>query len=156
VLLKSWDLCHLKGNHLSYPGKFESPHLHGQNNFYGISKFADQSKEQSIFLKKIARARSARNGPIRRESGPDLPAAHGSRRFKWLANGARRLAPLGGRIGTRRSWPSDQVVIDDQRLSSTRERNGAAKTLGFCLGVAGAHRGAAGWWERVGGGRGGS
>jgi hypothetical protein len=47
-------------------------------------------------------------------------------------------------------------VIDGQRLSSTRERNGVAKTLGFRLGVAGAHRGAAGWRERVGGSCGGS
>jgi hypothetical protein len=52
VLLKSWDLWHLKGNHLSYPGKFESLHLHAQNNFYGISKFIEQTKQQSIFLKK--------------------------------------------------------------------------------------------------------
>jgi hypothetical protein len=55
-----------------------------------------------------------------------------------------------------RSWPSYQVVIDGQRSSSTRERNGAAETLGFHLGVAGAHRGAAGWRGRVGGGCGGS
>jgi hypothetical protein len=113
-------------------------------------------KNGAFSLKKISRARSARNGPVRRESGPDSPVARGSRRFKWLANGARRSAPLGGQIGTRHSWPSDQVVVDGQRSSSTRERNGAAKTIGFCLGVAGAHRGAAGWRERVGGGRGGS
>jgi hypothetical protein len=35
----------------------------------------------------------------------------------------------------RRSWPSDQVVIDDRRSSSTRERNGAAETLGFRRGI---------------------
>jgi hypothetical protein len=51
----------------------------------------------------------------------------------------------GCRIGTGPAWPSDQVAIDGRRSSSTRKRAGAAETLGFHLGVAGAHRSAARW-----------
>jgi hypothetical protein len=60
VLKKSWDLCHLIANDLTYSKKFESPHLHAQINFYGISKFTEQTNHQSISFKKTAR-------------GPDLP-----------------------------------------------------------------------------------
>jgi hypothetical protein len=76
-----------------------------------------------------------RTGPIRRESSPDPPATRGRGEFKQLANGARRSASLGSRIGMRRPWPFDQVTIDGRRSSSMRERNGAAETLGFRRGT---------------------
>jgi hypothetical protein len=72
------------------------------------------------------------------------------------ARGPGWSAARGCRIGTGPARSSDQVAIDGRRSSSTRKRAGAAETLGFCLGVAGAHRGAAGRWGRVGGGCGGS
>jgi hypothetical protein len=72
------------------------------------------------------------------------------------ASGAWLSATAGDRIGIGPARPSDQVKIDGQRSSSTQKRSEAAETLGLRLGVAGAHRGAAGWRGRVGGSCGGS
>jgi hypothetical protein len=55
LILKSWDLFHLKANDLSYSRKFESLNLHAQIKFYGISKFTEQAKSSEHFLKKIPR-----------------------------------------------------------------------------------------------------
>jgi hypothetical protein len=60
------------------------------------------------------------------------------------ASGSMWSAAPGGRIGTGPVRSSDQVTIDGARSSSMRERSGAAETLGFRLGVVGAHRGRAG------------
>jgi hypothetical protein len=63
--------------------------------------------------------------------------------FEPASRSTRSVAP-GGRIGAGPVQLSDQVTIDGARSSSTREWSGEAKTLGFHLGVAGAHRGHAG------------
>jgi hypothetical protein len=72
------------------------------------------------------------------------------------ASGARLSVTPGDRIGIRPVRSFDQVKIDGRRSSSTQKRSEAAETLGFRLGVAGAHQGAAGRQGRVGGDCGGS
>jgi hypothetical protein len=102
VILKSWGLCHLKANDISYSRKFESLHFHAQIKFYGISKFTDQAKSSEHFLKKIARARSARNGPKQRGFGPDLPAT----RRRAISNGWQ-VGP-----GCQRLWEAESERTD--------------------------------------------
>jgi hypothetical protein len=80
----------------------------------------EQSKYQGILKIKTntgqicpKRAESAR-------SSPDLLGHAREKKFERLTGGVRSSAAAGYRIGMRRSWPSDQVAIDDQRSSSSR------------------------------------
>jgi hypothetical protein len=128
VHLKSWDLCHLKGNHLSYPGKFESLYLHAQNNFNGISKFTEKNKTTEHFLKKNHAGQIC---PDWAEVTQIRPRSSMAAVTFEPASGARLSSALGYRIGTHRSWPSDQVEIYGQRSSSPRQKTRALAGLGF-------------------------
>jgi hypothetical protein len=151
VLLKSWDLCHLKANDLSYSRKFESLHFHAQINFYGISKFTEQAKSLEHFQKKIVRARSARNGPRRSRSSPD-PARQRRRLNLPVGSGCQRP-----RVTESVSSDFDRPIrteIDDAGLSSPSHR-GLDKTLALATGDGGARltegrRGRPGWLQGCG------
>jgi hypothetical protein len=123
-----------------------------RKNSMEFQSLQDKQNNSAFSKKNKTRARSARTGPTRCESGPDLPATRGRGKFEWPARGAPLSAVPGDRNGIGRARPSDLVTIDGRRSLSTRERAGAVETLGFRLGVAGAHRGVAGRWGRVGGG----
>jgi hypothetical protein len=88
-----------------------------------------------IFLKKMSRGPDLpRTGPIRRETGPDPPAACGAADLNGLPAGPASQRP---REAETVPGPSDQVMIDGRCSSSTREGSGVAETLGFCLEIAG-------------------
>jgi hypothetical protein len=142
VLLKLWDLCHLKAIDLNYSYKFESLHLHAQIKFYEFSKFTEQAKLSEHFLEK--KYRVGQICPERAKTAQIQPRSTGDAQemiFKWPAGGARLSAPLGGRIDTRRSRSSDQVTINGDRLSSPRQKRGRWRELGFGRGLTGAHLG---------------
>jgi hypothetical protein len=97
--------------------------LHAQIKFYEFSKFTEQAKLSEHFLEKKYRA--GQICPEQAKTAQIQPRSAGDARetiFKWPAGGARLSAPLGGRIGTRRSRPSDQVMIDGDRSSSPRQK----------------------------------
>jgi hypothetical protein len=106
-----------------------------------------------IFLKKIARARSVLAGPTRGESGLDLPASRGIRiqRADERGPAVRRQRT---RNGTGQPGPSDQVMIDGPRPSSSSDRRNTAETLAAARQGAGAQLGAFPGDEEVTGWRG--
>jgi hypothetical protein len=103
LILKSWDLCHLKANVESYSGKFESLHLHVQIKFYGISKFTEQTKSSEHFLKKISR------GPDPLGTGRNSadPAQIHPRRAGDADSNGWQARPAGQRL-----WQDESVRAD--------------------------------------------
>jgi hypothetical protein len=116
-----------------------------QGIFGGFYKLTDNMKIVNRFLKKTRRqagsdlARQLRAGLAQIQQG----GMRGRRGFE-PASGSVLLAAPGGRSGTGRARPSDQVENDGRRSSSPLGQSGVAEELGFRLGVAEAHRGRAG------------
>jgi hypothetical protein len=115
VILKSWDLCHLKSNDLSFSQKFESLHLQAQIKFYGISKFTDQTKTAEHFLKKM---RAGQICPERAETAPIRPRSTGEAR-EMLIQMAGRWGPAVSASGR----PNRYAPFLAVRLSDDRRRS---------------------------------
>jgi hypothetical protein len=92
--------------------------------------------------------------PKKIECGPDLPGmgrnSADPAQIRWRCTGddfqmagrwGSAVSALGGRIGTRRFWPCNQVTIDGDRLSSPRQKRGCQWGLGFGREFTGAHLG---------------
>jgi hypothetical protein len=116
-----------------------------QEIFGGFYNLTDNMKTVNRFLKKTRRragsdlARQLRAGPAQIQQG----GRRGRRGFEPASGSALSAAP-GGRSGTGRARPSDQVEIDGRRSSSPLGQSRAAEELGFHLGLEEAHRGCAG------------
>jgi hypothetical protein len=127
-----------------------------QGIFGGFYKLTDKIKTGNWYPKKKG------NGPDQIWPGGDALGRPRSSEGEAQAAGFEPARGPGWsaareyRTGTGQARPSDQVRIDGRRSSSSRGKEKGGETLGFPLGVAGAHRGAAGRRGRAGGGRGGS
>jgi hypothetical protein len=126
VVLKLWDLCHLKDIVLGYSQDFESQHLHAQIIFYWISKFTEKSNSTEHFKNKNDNGpdlpETGRNGQIR-------PRSAATRAGEGIQMANRRGPVVSGSRGPNRYAPFLAVRSSRDRrpafvVSATEEQNG--------------------------------